>query len=118
MCRLTQSYMYTLDKKCSIKINQREIIQKRNIVELRLLCTALRVIARNMHIKFGMIWTHSDQNMLRTRKSDATDDTDDNTANAATADEINPYMSPFQATQKSKNPDECHVIIKKNKVIK
>ena len=59
MCRLTQSY--TLDKKCSIKINQREIIQKRNKVELWFLCTALRVIARNMHNKFGMIWTYSDK---------------------------------------------------------
>ena len=45
---------------CYIKINQRGIIQKRNKVELRFLCTALWVIAKNMHTKFGMIWTYSD----------------------------------------------------------
>ena len=53
----------------SIKISQRGIIQKRNKVELRFLRTALRVIARNMHTKFGLIWTYSDKVMLRTRKS-------------------------------------------------
>ena len=36
---------------------------------IRFLCTALQVIARNMHTKFGMIWTYSDKIMLRTRKS-------------------------------------------------
>ena len=62
MCRLTQSY--TLDKKCSIKINQREIIKKQNKVELRFLCTALQDIARNTHTKFGIIWTYSDSYSL------------------------------------------------------
>ena len=31
---------------------------------------------------------------------DAADNNDDDAADAATADESNPYMSPFQATQK------------------
>jgi len=39
--------------------NQRGIIQNRNMVKLRLLCTALRVIARNMQTKFGVIWTYA-----------------------------------------------------------
>ena len=51
------------------KINQREIIQKRNKVELWFLCTALRVIARNMHTNFGFIWTYDDKVTLRTRKA-------------------------------------------------
>ena len=33
------------------KINQWGIIKKQNKVELQFLCTALLVIARNMHIK-------------------------------------------------------------------
>jgi len=33
--------------------NQRGIIQKRNKIALRFLCTALQVIARNMHTKYG-----------------------------------------------------------------
>jgi hypothetical protein len=35
--------------------NQRGLIQTRNKVELRFLCTALQVIARNMHTSFGVI---------------------------------------------------------------
>ena len=49
MCRLTLH-------SSSTKINQRGIIKKWNNVELWFLCTAPRVIARNMHTKFGMIW--------------------------------------------------------------
>jgi len=51
------------------KINQRGIIQIRNKVELRFLCTVLRVIARSMHTKFGVIWTYDDKVTLRTRKA-------------------------------------------------
>jgi len=50
------------------KINQRGIIKKRNKVELRFLCTALQVIARNMHTcKYGVIQTYGDKVMLRTK---------------------------------------------------
>jgi len=42
------------------KINQRGIIWKINNVELRFLYTALRVIARNMHTKYGVIQTYGD----------------------------------------------------------
>jgi len=80
------------------KINQRGIIQKQNKVELRFLCTALHVIARNMHAKYGVIWTYDDKVTLRTRKAGRRGhrrghDDDD-------ADQSNTYMSPFQATQK------------------
>ena len=51
------------------KINQRGIIQKRNKVELWFLCTALRVVARNMHTKYGVIQTYGDKVMLRTRNA-------------------------------------------------
>jgi len=51
------------------KINQREIIQKRNKVDSRFLCTALRVIARNMHTKHGAIQTYGDKVMLWTRNA-------------------------------------------------
>jgi len=52
------------------KINQRGIIQKRNKVVLQFLCTALCVIARNMHTKYGVIRTHNgDKVMLRTRNA-------------------------------------------------
>ena len=49
-----ESFEPMVTKLCSgqeilYKINQRRIIQKRNKVELRFLCTALRVIARSMH---------------------------------------------------------------------
>ena len=60
---------YVLDKKYSIKINQREIIQKRNKVELWVFCTAIRVIAKNMHSKFEVIWAFGDKVMLRTRNA-------------------------------------------------
>jgi len=51
------------------KINQRGIIQKRNKVELRFLCTALQVIARNMHTKHGVIRTYGDKVMHWTRNA-------------------------------------------------
>jgi len=51
------------------KINQRGIIQERNKVKLRFLCTAFRVIARSMHTKFGVIWIYDDKVTLRTRKA-------------------------------------------------
>jgi hypothetical protein len=51
------------------KNQSKGIIKKRNKVELRFLCTALWVIARNMHTKFGVIWTYVDKVRLRTRKS-------------------------------------------------
>jgi len=44
------------------------IIQKRKKVELRFLCTALRVIAKNMHTKFGVIWAYGDKVSFQTRK--------------------------------------------------
>jgi len=50
-------------------INQRGIFQKRNKVELQFMCTALRVIARNMHTKYGVIQPHGDKVMLRTRNA-------------------------------------------------
>jgi len=52
------------DQEMLYKINQ-----KLKKVELRFLCTALRVIARSMHTKFGVIWTYDDKVMLRTRKA-------------------------------------------------
>jgi len=51
------------------KINQKGIIQKRNKVELWFLCTALRVIARSMHTKFGVIGIYDDKVTLQTRKA-------------------------------------------------
>ena len=51
------------------KINQRGIIQKQNKVELRFLCTALLVTARNMHTKYRVIYTYGDKVMLRTRNA-------------------------------------------------
>ena len=56
-------------QKMLYKINQRGIIKNRNKVELRFLCTALRVIARNMHTKFGVIWTYDDKVTLRKKKA-------------------------------------------------
>ena len=58
-----------LGMQCSIKINQRGIIQKQNKVELRFLCTALQIIASNMPIMFGVIWTNGDNVMLQTRNA-------------------------------------------------
>ena len=49
--------------------NQRGLIKKRIKFELWFLCTALSVIARNKHIKFGVIWTFGDNVMLRTRNA-------------------------------------------------
>jgi len=51
------------------KINPRGILKKRNKVELRFLCTALQVIARNMHTKYGVIRTYGDKVMLRKRNA-------------------------------------------------
>jgi len=55
-----ESFKPLVTKLCSgqemlYKINQREIIIKWNKVELQFLCTALQVIARNMHTKYGVI---------------------------------------------------------------
>jgi len=77
------------------KINQRGIIEKRNQVELRFLCTALRVIARSMHTKFGVIWTYDDKVTLRARKAER--------PGRRKRHKSNTYMSPFQATQKGEN---------------
>ena len=49
--------------------NQRGIIKKQYKAELLFLCTALPVIARNMHTKFWVIWTYGDKVTLRTRKA-------------------------------------------------
>jgi len=54
-------------EKMLYKINQREIIQQWNNVELRFLRIALRIIARSMHTKFGVIWPFDDKVTLRTR---------------------------------------------------
>jgi len=51
------------------KINQRGIIKKRNNVEFQFLCTALYVIARNMHTKYGVIWTYGEKVMRRKRNA-------------------------------------------------
>jgi len=69
-----ESFEPMVTKLCSgqemlYQINQREIIQKRNNVELRFLCTALRVITKNMHTKFGVIWNYSEKVTLRTRNA-------------------------------------------------
>jgi len=66
-----ESFEHMVTKLCSgqemlYKINQRGIIQKQNNAELRFLCTALRVIARNMYTKYGVIRTYGDKVMLRT----------------------------------------------------
>jgi len=55
-----------LRTKMLYKINQSGIIKKRNKVELRFLCTALRVTARNMHTMHGVIRTYGDKVMLWT----------------------------------------------------
>ena len=74
------------------KINKRGIIQIWNKIELRFLCTARSVVARNMHNKFGVSWTYGDKVTLRTRNDDH---------HAADApDQGNSYISPSQATQK------------------
>jgi len=46
-----------------------EKIKKRNKVELRFLCIALWVIARNMDTKYGVIWTYGEKVMLRPRNA-------------------------------------------------
>jgi len=56
---------YVPDKKCFLKINQRGTIQ--NKAELQFLCTALRVIARNMQTKLWVSWTFDDKVTLQTR---------------------------------------------------
>jgi len=58
---------YAPDKKFSKKINQRGFIQRRNKVEIWFLSTALRVIVRNMHTKYGVLQTYGNNVMLWTR---------------------------------------------------
>jgi len=50
-------------------INQRGIVKNPNKIELGFLCTALQVIASNMHTKYGVIQTYGDKVMLRTRNA-------------------------------------------------
>jgi len=50
-------------------MNQIVIIQKQNKVGIWFLCTALQVIARNMHTKHVFIWTYGDKVMLWTRNA-------------------------------------------------
>jgi len=57
------------DKKCSIKSIKGGIIWNLNNVELWFVYTALRVIARNMHTKFGVIWTYGDKVKLQTKNA-------------------------------------------------
>jgi len=69
-----ESFEHMVTKLCSgqdmlYKINQKGIIKKRNKVELRFLCTALRVIAKNMHTKYGVIRTFGEKVTLRTRNA-------------------------------------------------
>jgi len=68
------------------KINQRKVIQKRNKVELRFLCTALGACIPKLE-SFGPMMTK-----LRSGQGKQDD--------AATADQSNPYMLPSQAIQK------------------
>ena len=76
-------------------------IQKWKKLELRFLCTALRVIARSMHTKFGVIWTYDDKIRSGQGKRDDADAETDNADDADdAADQSNTYMSPCQATQK------------------
>jgi len=74
----SESFEPMVTKLCSgqeilYKINQRGIIKKWNKVEkkvaLRFLCTALPVIARNMHTKYGVIPTYGDKVMYWTRNA-------------------------------------------------
>jgi len=58
-------------------------------VELRFLCTAIRVSARSMHTKFGVIWIYDDKLCFGQGKRDNAD------ADADAADQSNTYMSPF-----------------------
>jgi len=69
-----ESFELMVTKLCSeqemlYKINPVGKIKKRNKVELRFLCTALQVIARSIHTKFGVIWTYDEKVTLRTRKA-------------------------------------------------
>jgi len=54
---------------CKIQSKGKKIIQNRDKAELQFLCTALRVIARNMHTKYSVIRTYGDKVMLRTRNA-------------------------------------------------
>jgi len=68
-----ESFELTMTKLCSgqeisIKINQRGVIHKRNKV-VTVLCTALQMIARNMHTKFEVILTYGDKVTLQTRNA-------------------------------------------------
>ena len=51
-------------QKCSEKIKG-FLSKKHSNAELRFLCTAPRVIARNMHTTFGVIWIYGDKITLR-----------------------------------------------------
>ena len=69
-----ESFEPMVTKLCSgqemlYKINQRGIIKNRTRLAIRFLCTALRVIAKNMHTKYGVIRTYGDKVMLRTRNA-------------------------------------------------
>ena len=57
-----------------------------------------QTLHRNDLKAFEMIWTYSNKVMLGQGNLDATTADDNDTV--TTADESNPYMSPFQATQK------------------
>jgi len=48
---------------------QKGLIKKRNKAEIQFLCTALRVIARNMHTKHGIIRNYDDKVMLLIRNA-------------------------------------------------
>ena len=86
-----ESFEPMVTKLCSgqemlYKINQRKVIQKRNKVELRFLCTALGACIPKLE-SFGPMMTK-----LRSGQGKQDD--------AATADQSNPNMLPSQAIQK------------------
>ena len=64
---------------------------------------------RNMHTKFGMIWTNCDKVIPPGQGNP-----DDDNAAAATAAESNPYMSPIQATQQLEIKLGIHVTVHRN----
>ena len=71
------------------------MIQTRNFVSMKQMCRL--TLHRNMHTKFGPTVTKL---CFVQGNPDAADDDDDTDDDTAAADENNPYMSPFQATQK------------------
>jgi len=66
--------------------NQKEIIKKRKKVELVFLCTALRICARNMHIKFFKVYFRPLVTKLRPGQGNP-----DDAADAAAVDESNSH---------------------------